>query len=493
MYHLAADQVPVPHPHSYDLNLAPEATVGALNGESISKFAPVTPDKSVRVGKSDVDDIRDQETEKQKNEITTAMKSINELYSNEESPRPAESSLAVDTTKLQENENPDKGDSQVIDLNKTPQPKQRRKKHRPKVITEGKPRTPKPKTPNPTDSKTNPTGKRTYVRKKRNEIASETPPEVAGPSSDFKTQTPRKRPCKRVLNFEEMEPEAKDSLNSSFDVNPEMQGPNFCTGRVSESTIQLCSRIEEVMVRNRQAGTIDHERAVQVMLDGNAPPCTMSPNDSDCSTSASLRQGHEQAKYAMGSWHYAHNQAETGGLDIYGVYHNSLHAYQFNTWWNKKRRTDKGQNNATSSAIFCSPTRDFGGKVMEKDCGRALAASAQAGQSLQGNLQTNEYIIMSLSPNERPTKKRSRSATRARDQASLTRIAVHRMGTSYPTEPCDRNNNEERVGNFIGPGNCIDALIAQTRETLARKSRTKKRNSGTSTLTMSANIFCTPI
>ncbi|EXB77337.1 hypothetical protein L484_010163 [Morus notabilis] len=101
------------------------------------------------------------------------MKIINELNND------GDSSHMVESTKLQEKQNFEEGDGQVIDLNKTPRQKQRRKKYRHKVITEGKPRTPRPKTTNLAETKKNTTGKRQYVRKNGNEIALETPPEVA--------------------------------------------------------------------------------------------------------------------------------------------------------------------------------------------------------------------------------------------------------------------------------------------------------------------------
>lgn len=449
--------------------MSPEATFSILHGKSIPKFAPLTPDKSTRVDNSDVD-TRDCDTEKQKNQTTTAMEIVSEPDNDGQSPRPAtESSLMVDCTKLQEKQNSDKGDGQVIDLNKTPQQKQRRKKHRPKVITERKPRTPKPKTPNLADSKKNTTGKRKYVRKNRNEIASDTPPEVAGQFSDSKTRTPRKRSCKRTLNFEEKQPEAEDSTYRSskvnLEVNLEWQGPNFCTSKVSKSTIQVCSSIEEVLARNKQEGAIYHETAGTLMLDKDRPPCPMSPDDSNCSTSVNLTQGQEQAKVPMGNYQHVLKVADSGSVNMNGALYNSLHEYEVSWLNNKKRRTDKGQNNTTQSIIFCSTTKDR--------C-RVSAASGQAGKGLQENLQTNKYIFMPLSPDERPTKKRS---IRAHKWVSLTSIAGREMGISHPKKLHDVNNNGERVENSSGISSCIHALIAQTRETLARKSRTKKRNS----------------
>ncbi|MCI46586.1 protein ROS1-like, partial [Trifolium medium] len=69
--------------------------------------------------------------------------------------------FAAVSSALMENHNPDEGSSLCTGLNKTPEKKPRRKKHRPKVIREGKPkRTPKLATPKPAPSKENTTGKR---------------------------------------------------------------------------------------------------------------------------------------------------------------------------------------------------------------------------------------------------------------------------------------------------------------------------------------------
>ncbi|XP_039021761.1 transcriptional activator DEMETER-like [Hibiscus syriacus] len=78
-----------------------------------------------------------------------------------------DSSSAVIATPMDEKDS-ERGSSRGIDLNKTPQQKPpKRRKHRPKVIVEGKPKsTPKSDTAADVNSKNNPSGKRKYVRKK---------------------------------------------------------------------------------------------------------------------------------------------------------------------------------------------------------------------------------------------------------------------------------------------------------------------------------------
>lgn len=133
----------------------------------------------------------------------------------------------------------EKGSDQVIDLNKTPEQKTpKRRKHRPKVIKEGKAKkTPKPVTPK--IPKETPTGKRKYVRKKNIQEAA-TPPANIVEIRDSSTATKTKS-CRRVIHFEmektgdeeqEKKQNEKDMLeenagNFCFIARPDV--PNFCT------------------------------------------------------------------------------------------------------------------------------------------------------------------------------------------------------------------------------------------------------------------------
>ncbi|KAH1216921.1 Protein ROS1 [Glycine max] len=104
--------------------------------------------------------------------------------------------FAAVSSPLKENHNPDKGSSHDTDLNKTPQQKPRRRKHRPKVIKEGKPkRTRKPATPKPVQPKENTPVKRKYVRKNTVNKTSTPPTEEARELS-------KEMSCKRSLNFD---------------------------------------------------------------------------------------------------------------------------------------------------------------------------------------------------------------------------------------------------------------------------------------------------
>ncbi|KAL0538629.1 hypothetical protein IC582_022779 [Cucumis melo] len=145
----------------------------------------------------------------------------------------------------------EKGSDQAIDLNKTPDQKTpKRRKHRPKVIKEGKPKkSPKPVTPK--ISKETPSGKRKYVRKKNIKEAT-TPPANVVEIKDSNTATKTKS-CRRVIHFEmektgDEEQEKKQNEtdvveenmgNFSFMMRPNV--PDFC----SQST-SVCGTSQDV-------------------------------------------------------------------------------------------------------------------------------------------------------------------------------------------------------------------------------------------------------
>ncbi|WOL02267.1 protein ROS1-like isoform X2 [Canna indica] len=108
-------------------------------------------------------------------------------------------------------------ENQGIDLNRTPEKKPKRRKHRPKVIREGKPvRTPKPRTPNPITTKMaminekSPTGKRKYVRKKIEQSSTDAHSSMLTDIVDVEDTNSRKS-VRRCLNFNSEPLEAQDA------------------------------------------------------------------------------------------------------------------------------------------------------------------------------------------------------------------------------------------------------------------------------------------
>jgi hypothetical protein len=151
-----------------------------------------------------------------------------------------ESSSAAISTPDKETKDSEKGSNEGIDLNKTPNQKQpRRRKHRPKVITERKPRkTPKPATPK--NTKESPTGKRKYVRKNVQKEPATEQGDATREIADLNGGTAAKS-CRRVLNFD-LEKTGDENQGKVVGQQEELQHRNeraFSLGSDSQA-IELC-------------------------------------------------------------------------------------------------------------------------------------------------------------------------------------------------------------------------------------------------------------
>lgn len=120
----------------------------------------------------------------------------------------------------------EKGSDQVIDLNMTPEQKTpRRRKHRPKVIKEGKPKkSPKPVTPKIT--KETPSGKRKYVRKKNIKEAATPPPNIV--EIKDKHAATKTKSCRRVIHFEMEKTGDEDQEKKQNEKDTQDDPGNFC-------------------------------------------------------------------------------------------------------------------------------------------------------------------------------------------------------------------------------------------------------------------------
>ncbi|KAK8685568.1 hypothetical protein V6N13_041568 [Hibiscus sabdariffa] len=265
----------------YDLNLPAETM------DAVTDFSPVTPYKAKNAESKDVSEIKDltvanRRTEarnKQANEWAAARVDANGLQCGKEIQMSVtESSLPATPNK--ENHNLDDGDDHLIDLNRTPQQKQRRRKHRPKIIGEGKPRTKKSVTPKPNYSQENPTGKRKYVRKNEpSENAAISPGETNVENSTPKMKYARRmdlkkdsaitilesehvaetlqhnrKSCVRALNFDKEGQETGESNAVKPPCNLNSRTEEFWKeGSQSENTMQICGG-PDVAAENTQTG-----------------------------------------------------------------------------------------------------------------------------------------------------------------------------------------------------------------------------------------------
>nr|XP_010940517.1 protein ROS1A isoform X1 [Elaeis guineensis] len=194
---------------------------------------------------------------------------VNAIISSEEVP-----AQELDAEKQSKSEN------QSIDLNKTPQQKPKRKKHRPKVIREDKPaRTPKPKTPNPVTPKRakkkeeNPSGKRKYVRKKKLQNSPDNPTdalgEIVNPNNASGTKSVR-----RCLNFDSENLQARNGRlvsASTLTCNAESEAQKEYVAGSSmrsstKSTLHHCQGPEVVVGNSPTRITLDLNNSMNQML-----------------------------------------------------------------------------------------------------------------------------------------------------------------------------------------------------------------------------------
>ncbi|KAL2555570.1 transcriptional activator DEMETER-like [Forsythia ovata] len=262
LQHLPNDVFSVPYWPNYNLNLSPRSEAGESSSAPRSfKLAPVTPDKQKQLKGSQlagiphliIDKISSPEKEKQENvkisqppedvfpevarvphllidKISILEKDKQENIKISQLPEDVQEkcdeflknrldlSSAAITTSLQEKNISEDGNYGEIDLNKTPQQKPpKRRKHRPKVIVERKPkRTQKPAPTNNNTTTGNPSGKRKYKPQKDIKTSTQLTDEknkvkVVNVSSAAKS-------CKRVLNFElenGVEQETKDGTGGN--------------------------------------------------------------------------------------------------------------------------------------------------------------------------------------------------------------------------------------------------------------------------------------
>ncbi|KAL2525946.1 transcriptional activator DEMETER [Abeliophyllum distichum] len=183
-----------------------------------------------------------------------------------------------------ENNVSDDGNHGGIDLNKTPQQKPpRRRKHRPKVVVEGKPkRTPKPATPKNNSPDGNPPGKRKYVRKKDIKTS---PTQLTGVVNEVgvSNMNSAAKSCRRMLNFDlenGAEKESQDRvIGNQAEINAE--GHTGFNGQSTTSSVkeghQNIHSIEKQQTENLRSfvHSVNHT-PLQLMLPlpSSAPPST---------------------------------------------------------------------------------------------------------------------------------------------------------------------------------------------------------------------------
>ncbi|KAA8539186.1 hypothetical protein F0562_025878 [Nyssa sinensis] len=261
------DGFPIPYRPNCNLNSPPRSEADAASSITNSfQFAPVTPDQAKQfknhcrseIQNFSVDDSSSQEKDKQENLFTSIRSEATENHCDELLQNIVDSLSAAISTPLKEKNNSDQGGDQGIDLNKTPQQKPpKRRKHRPKVVVEGKPkRTPKSTTPKNTNSTENPSGKRKYVRRNGLKASATQQADVINEVT-IPTVESAAKSCRRVLNFD-LDKETKDDCqykaashqsemhqekSAAINLNLDSQIPELCTRINSDSGTKSSAQI----------------------------------------------------------------------------------------------------------------------------------------------------------------------------------------------------------------------------------------------------------
>ncbi|KAI3458882.1 hypothetical protein Pfo_015545 [Paulownia fortunei] len=211
---------------NYNLNLPPRSEAGeSSSAAGPFPLGPVTPDQQkqlktyqiIQVPHLLIDETSAQEKYTQDNVVLSPQHEILEReHSKILLDAPGTSTAAI--SKSPKEKNNSDGENGGIDLNKTPQQKApKRKKHRPKVIVEGKPkRTPKPAATKSNTPDGNPKVKRKYVRKNgiKTSTTSLTDAVNVVEASNVGSGT---KSCKRKLNFDLDNGAEKGSQGRGFD------------------------------------------------------------------------------------------------------------------------------------------------------------------------------------------------------------------------------------------------------------------------------------
>ncbi|KAK6929086.1 Permuted single zf-CXXC unit, partial [Dillenia turbinata] len=222
---------PVPNKCNYNLNPSPAPEVVATSRVQSSSLAPATDQAKLEFSHNGMllnqtlKESSCQDKEKQENNLNAVVSTRDadaERNCFEFSQHLVELSPAALSTTTNKNNFNEVGHL-GIDLNETPSQKPpKRRKHRPKVVAEGKPkRTPKRATPEKPKEK--PSGKRKYVRRKGVNASTPQPEEVTKMNV---TPTPKSKTksCKRTLNFD-LEGKTIDGNKEKIDSQQKIQHP----------------------------------------------------------------------------------------------------------------------------------------------------------------------------------------------------------------------------------------------------------------------------
>ncbi|KAL3754097.1 hypothetical protein ACJRO7_001359 [Eucalyptus globulus] len=508
--------------HAYDLNLPPSAAEDAMSKGSIH-FAPITPEKALGVEKriaSQMPSICMYERRRLEHNMEEVDRDVTKRLGPEngqqdkELQEPVMGSPSSAVSTFMENHDPEKGDAQI--MNKTPQQKSRRKKHRPKVVKEVKPkRTPRSTASKPADGgKT--TVKRKYVRRKGVEKTPALPEEGAENSSvDPKVRQPPKKSCRKALNFDIEEQPMEKTLHASASVSESPAQDLQETRSVQQNVSEQLAQEFEVFLENRNKSELDCSTdpkkkdyistTEQGMVDMSFVQDNHNPEHSDagyarrilnkkgqltsnngCETIAQVipraypeawGKVQEASYCSEGTTLVGEYEAQCkrkldtcelskfGSTNFVGAQYNSLEAYMATSWVHfpvihKRKRTEKVQQNTGTAHASTAKVTDWSTPPQPNSF--YTATTREFGAELE-NSQHSVGCLLEINQRNKTTKKRSRAPTRVRDFASLIRLLP------------DDSHKQAEYSYSQKSHSCIEALLEEIQSTLSRKKRTKKR------------------
>ncbi|KAL1352038.1 hypothetical protein HN51_016015 [Arachis hypogaea] len=431
--------------------------------------APHGPDNAVRTENTQYAEtqlhMEKKDQGREENKVSDAEHNNNDSPQNKELCDPLIEFGAV-STQCQENQSQNKEINPHINLNKTPQQKPRRKKHRPKVIIEGKPRrNSKTKTPKSDQSKDSSTSKRKYVRKKGSNTTSTPQIEVTGELTNPLMPESAKKTCRRSLNFDVGDQQRRRNSRCIEDTNINLgretvaatntltnEGRQALGTPLSESNSCWAKpHANSIENGNKRKGPQDENRNRAQIL---------SSSDTRISTT-SLQAVGSKRKHTGTIKH-----EDTNSINLIGVQYNMLQAHYQESWIQfpniqKKRRSEKGKNSNTSSA---SATKIVEVAVCPQDARSSPYASTSNFWPTSSEYNAVKVPVM-ITATERVIHDKPQSF---RCNLSLWQTRQTKRRSKLPTRKTSVNAEREQT--------CIDALVADMGATLKKKKRTKKRS-----------------
>ncbi|XP_038904008.1 DNA glycosylase/AP lyase ROS1-like [Benincasa hispida] len=538
--------------HTYDLNFPSGTESHAAAIRITSQFAPLTPDMGkIKYTERDTEvqqiptENKQDEREQNHNCNTSIIIDGENLKENKELLEPAMHSTITATCTPDGKEGKNDGD-----LNKTPASRQRRRKHRPKVIIEGKTKRTKPnlKTPSSNPSM------RKRVRKSGVSKPSATPPiEVIGETSDQEMLKHRRKSCRRAINFDTQ----AQTRDGTFESGPLEQGS--LTQNIQSTTGLEEVRLEEVgsstdpnwsmnqmlkryeSVSEKQALTTElsaehnsseRKQPSKTQMENNTEQIgkvisnsekgnvveTMLNNDNRSLPGSShglifcknpTMTSREQATCCLRKRSRAIKQAHTGSINLTGAHYNTLSAYQSMSWMHfphiyKKKRTEKGQNPVSSSAFttathfmrpesacsFNDPQRNY----MVSKSNNWIAGpqfNICKSRTVAGHGGNGVQDKLQTYGGIMALGQTEKTIKKPRTAKRLSGLAPsERIGhcEKQPIYPTNHPPLASSAKNINTSGTCINGLFEMMHATVAKKKRTKKKPSNSALLNVNKDL-----